>query len=332
MRQGNRKSAFTLIELLVVVSIIALLISILLPSLRRAREQAKMAACIANLKGVSTSSVVYSSEDPQEQSIPVHPVMHDTSTSIMKIWIATMAYGGKAGACRWDGNEWYWGTPMGRGPASRPLNETIFKGGFTNYAPPPYGEYQQGDLLEKARADRALKLDQFKCPSDSGYTGLHWLQWRASGLSSYDAFGSSYMANALWVTDGSEIGANASMLRPLSRVPNPANTIYYMEHCGRNGFRVEPTPDNGCEGEGENYTIIKGWHKRDYYFTVSFCDAHAETTKIQGYQAPMLSSYPGHTNLNEGHVQYRCVIIRGNGWQLDTLPSPIVWTGIADTD
>jgi len=63
VNQSTRhRHGFTLIELLVVVSIIALLIAILLPSLNAAREKARIIACAANLKQIGTGFVLYAQD------------------------------------------------------------------------------------------------------------------------------------------------------------------------------------------------------------------------------------------------------------------------------
>ena len=57
-----RRRGFTLIELLVVVAIIGLLIAILLPSLNKARDNAKSATCLSNLKALGQGANTYAAD------------------------------------------------------------------------------------------------------------------------------------------------------------------------------------------------------------------------------------------------------------------------------
>lgn len=64
-----KRHGFTLIELLVVIAIISLLVSILLPSLTKAKELARRAVCASNLHQIGTGLAMYQSE---EGRLPLH--------------------------------------------------------------------------------------------------------------------------------------------------------------------------------------------------------------------------------------------------------------------
>jgi len=128
--------------------------------------------------------------------------------------------------------------------------------------------------------------------------------------------------------------SNSAFLKPISRIPNPANTVYFIENAGRFAWRKNYGA-NDCTSFGGSLgndvdSIVKGWHGRPWMFQVSFVDGHANTVKMEGHQQPTphLSGYPSCTadDPQQCYSNWHCVILRGPGWQIDTLPAPPVQT------
>jgi len=80
----NEKKAFTLIELLVVISIIALLMAILLPSLNLARVQGRRVACASNLRNLGLALVSY--VDDNDLWLPTAEPRDKTDESSQDNW------------------------------------------------------------------------------------------------------------------------------------------------------------------------------------------------------------------------------------------------------
>ena len=211
LRKARQLAGFTLVELLVVIGIIALLISLLLPALNRAREQARQVACASNMKQVGIAFASYVVR--HNGALPFGSMYGGTQTGTQPT-----GYGPGWFDLTWDDM------------INRDLGGTLT---------------DEEKLAQFAPRNMPVLI----CPSDedSGFiTAPHFIKsyWRCR-VGYYDGFqrgtvtlGASDSNQAAYVGDPSVVNLPGAKFKlKISQIRDPANTINVMEFPSQSGVQ-----------------------------------------------------------------------------------------------
>jgi prepilin-type N-terminal cleavage/methylation domain-containing protein len=135
-RQVKRRSGFTLIELLVVIAIISLLVSILLPSLQKAKEIARQTACISHVRNMGVAVHFYSEDFDGYKPAPRRDVDGDGNEDYAGLWFFALG-GGRHG----DRDDLDY-LPYARRNEDEPEKENFWRcPSYSSFAPETYITY-----------------------------------------------------------------------------------------------------------------------------------------------------------------------------------------------
>lgn len=212
---------FTLIELLVGIVIVAILASLLLPAMGRARESGRRISCVNNLKQIYIAFALYLDDNNDR-------VFWGTSDMIRNSQYVPWG----------DGVDWFmWG--------GRPTGN-LFTGDLNIFNETTWFGREMRPLNKYL--DNSYEL--FKCPSDRGRPG-----WPIPGETTplYEAVGNSYIVNC-YGPETIRYGSSGVIGYDVSSITKPSEVILF--HC-ETAF-PDSTEDWHVKGRGGNVCFIDG--------------------------------------------------------------------------
>jgi len=247
------------------VAIIAMLMSILLPSLSKAREQAKKVKCLANMKQIGVACQSYFMEVGDW-----FPFGKRNQLRLHGFY-----YGGHPGRqVAGDPHEW-WGYVMPNyrdTPAGRPLNQYLYQN-LPNYDVP-----QDDPAFEIVR-----DLPVFECPSDTGGFWNDQVGGEATSKSNYWFTGSSYTCNYHFAWNWAMTWARITGLDSSPRWLHRSNAFLRVQQQRQAAVFILLFEDP-FDSAQYNRVPMRGWHREWNRHSLLFLDGHAanlytDTTK-----------------------------------------------------
>jgi prepilin-type N-terminal cleavage/methylation domain-containing protein/prepilin-type processing-associated H-X9-DG protein len=300
------QTGFTLVELLVVIGVIALLISLLLPALNKARESARQVQCLSNMRQLSTAAISFSNEHkgymPGRAGMGVIGYKDTEHTQPGGPNLSTQAEDGTSDWIAWhrvkdpiNGSA----TGVTAGSAG---DQNITYSALAKYLGAKTYRHGNGD---DANGANATLESVFRCPSDNlaqrnAYTSQNGVAVYRYSYSMNDMYGMPLQPPGPPITDGNDYSVQPGgapryggslFTGKLASIRQPAEKILFIceDEATLDDGVFRPIPGNWKTGKvqavanrhrlkksGARSATSPAQKNTDSFGNVAFCDGHGE--------------------------------------------------------